>query len=70
MNAGWTMGAMAGLLNVQLEKLGKYKLGTPNKELESRDIKSAYRIIQLTVFLFTLVISTIIFLIIYIILLI
>ncbi len=53
-NAGWTIGTMAGLLNIQLEKIGKYKLGNPNRSLEPEDIAIAYRIYKLTVLLFTL----------------
>lgn len=59
-NAGWTMGTMAGLLNVQLEKIGNYKLGIPNRSLVPNDIKIAYRIFQITVFFFTIIISFII----------
>lgn len=60
-NAGWTMGTMAGLLNIQLEKIGKYKLGIPTRALEPKDIVVSYRIFLLTVFLyvFTLLIITI-----------
>lgn len=67
-NAGWTMSTMAGLLNVQLEKIGNYKLGVPIRPLELDDIKTAYKIIQLTVIFFVLIISAIIILIIHIIL--
>ncbi|MFW9971427.1 MAG: cobalamin biosynthesis protein [Candidatus Odinarchaeota archaeon] len=59
-NAGWTMGTMAGLLNVQLEKIGKYKLGIPNKTIRPEDIKTAFRIIQITAFLFIFILSMII----------
>ncbi|MFX1392552.1 MAG: cobalamin biosynthesis protein [Promethearchaeota archaeon] len=64
-NAGWIMGAMAGLLNVQLEKIGSYKLGIPNHILEQGDIKIAYRIFKLTTILFVAIVSTIIILMIY-----
>jgi len=60
-NAGWTMSTMAGLLNIQLEKIGYYKLGIPNKTLEPYDINTAYKLIRLTVILFILTTSTIIF---------
>lgn len=60
-NAGWTMSTMAGLLNIQLEKIGYYKLGIPIKTLEPYDINTAYKLIRLTVILFILTISTIIF---------
>ncbi len=64
-NAGWTMGTMAGLLNIQIEKKGKYKLGSPNRALKPKDIKTAYQIFLLTVFLYVLVLSTVVILIIY-----
>lgn len=68
-NAGWTMSTMAGLLNVQLEKIGYYKLGIPTRVLEPYDIKSAYKLFQLTIILFIFIISAIIFIIIFILLL-
>ena len=37
-NAGWTMGAMAGLLGVQLEKPAHYRLGEGLRKPEARDI--------------------------------
>ena len=37
-NAGWTMGAMAGLLGVRLEKPGHYCLGEGLREPETEDI--------------------------------
>ena len=52
---------MAGLLNVQLEKIGYYKLGNPIKTLEPHDINTAYKLIHLTVILFIFIISAIIF---------
>lgn len=58
-NAGWTMSTMAGLLNVELEKIGYYKLGVPNRDLEPDDIKVAYKIIRLTSIFFILALSTI-----------
>ena len=64
-NAGWTMSIMAGLLNVQLEKIDNYKLGFPIRPLTSKDIKIAYNIIFLTILLFILIISGITILIIY-----
>ncbi|MHA1689584.1 MAG: adenosylcobinamide-phosphate synthase CbiB, partial [Promethearchaeota archaeon] len=58
MNAGWTMGAMAGLLGVQLEKIGSYILGTPKKALEISDIEDSYKIIKLTSLIFILSLTT------------
>ena len=49
-NAGWPMGAMAGVLGVRLEKRGEYCLG---KNLPSvrgpspRDIRNGHRVAQL-----------------------
>ena len=37
-NAGWTMGAMAGLLGVRLEKPGHYCLGSDLREPDAEDI--------------------------------
>ena len=54
-NAGWTIGAMAGALGVQLEKLGVYKLGDEG-ELTSAHIRRALRIMALTVILFSITI--------------
>ncbi len=56
-NAGWTMSTMAGLLNVQLEKIGYYKLGSPQRSLTTSNIVDAYKIVRLTVILFVIVIS-------------
>ena len=57
-NAGWTIGAMAGALGAMLEKVGVYKLGDEG-ELKPIHIKRALRIMTLTVILFsvTVVIS-------------
>jgi len=54
-NAGWTMSTMAGLLNIQLEKIGKYKLGIPNRSLNPQDIKIAYKIYMYTVLFFSII---------------
>lgn len=40
-NAGWTMAAIAGALNVQLEKVGHYKLGQANALLRPETIDAA-----------------------------
>jgi adenosylcobinamide-phosphate synthase len=53
-NAGWTMGTMAGLLDVQLEKQGKYKLGTPTRSLIPKDIEVTFRLIRLTILSFVI----------------
>src|SRR3972149_6458268 len=60
-NAGWTIGAMAGALGVQLEKLGVYKLGDEGG-VTSAHIRRALRIQALTVILFSITIVIPIFL--------
>jgi len=50
-NAGWTISAMAGALNIQLEKPGHYKIGD-NKDLTPAHITKALRIMLLTATLF------------------
>ena len=40
-NAGWTVAAVAGALNVQLEKVGHYKLGKANALLRPETIDAA-----------------------------
>jgi adenosylcobinamide-phosphate synthase len=54
-NGGWTMGAMAGALEVQLEKLNYYKLGDPQKKLLPGTIKASVTIMMLTAAVWTLV---------------
>ncbi|MCW4018252.1 MAG: cobalamin biosynthesis protein [Candidatus Bathyarchaeota archaeon] len=50
-NAGYTISAMAGALNTQLEKEGHYTLGDAKRSAPT-DITKAWRIMQLTTFLF------------------
>jgi adenosylcobinamide-phosphate synthase len=50
-NAGWTISAMAGALNIQLEKPGYYKIGD-NSDLSPIHITKALRIMTLTAILF------------------
>jgi adenosylcobinamide-phosphate synthase len=52
LNAGWPMSAMAGVLNVKLEKLGHYALGDSNTTLSWRCINKALKIMDITVVLF------------------
>ncbi|WP_371804122.1 adenosylcobinamide-phosphate synthase CbiB [Candidatus Lokiarchaeum ossiferum] len=52
MNAGWTMGLMAGLLDVQLEKPGSYILGDKNRDLKPADIFLSYKCTRLSMLLF------------------
>ena len=50
-NAGWTISAMAGALNIQLEKPGHYIIGD-NKEISTMHIRKALRIMTMTAVLF------------------
>lgn len=50
-NAGWTMSAMAGALDTQLEKEGQYALGD-GETIHAEDITRAWRIMGITVVLF------------------
>jgi adenosylcobinamide-phosphate synthase len=52
LNAGWPMSAMAGLLNVQLEKPGAYVLGDRDRLLSNEDVLSALHIMKTTVVAF------------------
>lgn len=54
-NAGWTIAAMAGALDTQLEKPGYYKLGD-NHGLNPGHIRRALRMMNLTVVLFAVVV--------------
>jgi adenosylcobinamide-phosphate synthase len=55
-NAGWTMSAMAGAFNAQLEKPGFYILGDPVNPLKPDHIPRSIRIMKLTTFLFIIII--------------
>ncbi len=44
LNAGWPMAAVAGALNVQLEKAGHYKLGKANSRLIPETIDAALKL--------------------------
>jgi adenosylcobinamide-phosphate synthase len=46
-NAGRPMATMAGLLRVQLEKAGHYRLGDPDEALKPQHIGMAWQIVQL-----------------------
>ncbi len=54
-NAGWTISAMAGALNVQLEKPGHYIIGD-NKNLSPQHITKALQIMITSSMLFTILI--------------
>jgi adenosylcobinamide-phosphate synthase len=55
LNAGWTISAMAGALNVQLEKQGCYKLGDDHG-IAAEDIFRALRIMTVNAALFGLIV--------------
>ncbi|MEJ2243906.1 MAG: cobalamin biosynthesis protein [Candidatus Bathyarchaeota archaeon] len=54
-NAGWTISAMAGALNVQLEKPGHYIIGD-NKDLSTQHISKALQIMITSSLLFAILI--------------
>jgi adenosylcobinamide-phosphate synthase len=55
-NAGWSMSAMAGALNVKLEKPGHYVLGDGDA-LSPKHILRALKIMKLTVLLFAILVN-------------
>jgi adenosylcobinamide-phosphate synthase len=55
-NGGWTMGAMAGALGVQLEKVNYYKLGDNNNLLSATIIDTSLKIMILMAFVWTVLI--------------
>ncbi|MBC7131019.1 cobalamin biosynthesis protein [Candidatus Bathyarchaeota archaeon] len=58
LNAGWPMAAMAGALNVKLEKPGFYALGSlSSDEPAPEHVHQALKIMKLTVILFTLLVA-------------
>lgn len=52
-NAGWTMSAMAGALDIQLEKVGHYKLGKGNTPPVPEIIDSALKMALIAMLLWT-----------------
>ncbi len=57
LNAGWLMSLTAGLLGVQLEKIGSYKLGDPTRLLDPKDIELAYNIVVFTTLSFIFIVG-------------
>ena len=55
-NAGYTISAMAGALNIQLEKQGHYKLGDDHG-ISANDIPKALQMMTLTAALFGLIVA-------------
>ncbi|MFC1916631.1 cobalamin biosynthesis protein [Chloroflexota bacterium] len=54
-NAGWTMAAVAGALNVQLEKVGHYKLGKANVPLIPETIDVALKLMLISMLSWSLI---------------
>ncbi len=54
-NAGWPMAAVAGALNVQLEKVGHYKLGRANAPLTLQTIDAALKLVLVAMLLWVMI---------------
>ncbi|MFC2011048.1 cobalamin biosynthesis protein [Chloroflexota bacterium] len=54
-NAGWTMAAVAGALNVQLEKVGDYKLGRADAPLVPETIDAALKLMLISMLSWSLI---------------
>ena len=54
-NAGWSIAAIAGALNVQLEKVGHYKLGEANAQLVPDTINAALKVMLIAMLLWAIV---------------
>ncbi len=54
-NAGWTMAAAAGALNVQLEKVGHYKLGRADAPLTPETIDAALKLMLISMLSWSLI---------------
>jgi adenosylcobinamide-phosphate synthase len=55
-NAGWTMSAIAGALDVQLEKVGYYKLGDNHNSLSLSTIDASLQIVMTTALVWSLLV--------------
>jgi adenosylcobinamide-phosphate synthase len=55
-NAGWTMSAMAGALEVQLEKIGFYRLGDARQPLTTDKIRAALKIVITACLIWSLIV--------------
>jgi adenosylcobinamide-phosphate synthase len=55
-NAGWTMGAIAGALGVQLEKVGHYKLGDSCNSLVTETIDASLRLVTTATFIWIVIV--------------
>jgi adenosylcobinamide-phosphate synthase len=56
-NHGWPMAAIAGALNVSLEKPGIYVIGDDIEELSARHVRKALRIRDASIILFILLVA-------------
>ncbi len=54
-NAGWTMAAVAGALNVQLEKVGHYRLGRAEVPLTADSIDAALKLVLISMLCWALI---------------
>jgi adenosylcobinamide-phosphate synthase len=43
-NGGWPIGAMAGAMDVEIEKVGHYRLGPPGRKAGQRDIRRSVKL--------------------------
>ncbi|GAI43753.1 unnamed protein product, partial [marine sediment metagenome] len=59
LNAGWTMAAVAGGLNVQLEKVGHYKLGKAGTPLISGIIDASLQLMQIAALIWVVICFTV-----------
>ena len=57
-NAGWPMAAIAGALNVQLEKAGHYKLGKPSVSAVPETIDDSLELVQIAMLVWVLICLT------------
>jgi adenosylcobinamide-phosphate synthase len=61
-NAGWPMAAAAGALDVQMEKIGHYKLGARNKPMTPGTIDASVRLVGVAAIAFVLISAGVIYL--------
>jgi len=54
-NAGWTMAAIAGALNIQLEKVGHYQLGQAGAPLVPATIDASLQLVMLASFVWVII---------------
>lgn len=54
-NAGWTMAAVAGALDVQLEKVGHYRLGSAGASLSAETIGASVQLMQIAALIWVVV---------------